>query len=205
MMKPPVDTQSKEMIDTARRMAILAEFRDPTIADHVDRIRGFCRVIARGAGLSPQEVDLISAAAMLHDLGKAGVPFEVLQKSDRLTAEEWEIIKQHTLAGAELLTGSPSIVMQTAEIIALTHHERWDGSGYPHGLKGEAIPLSGRICAVADVFDALTTRRPYKPEMPVDDALALIRSAGGSLFDPQLVRIFVENFDELLRVRSQYL
>jgi putative two-component system response regulator len=202
MIRNPVETQSREMFDAARRMAILAEHRDADVAHHIDRIRGYCAVLARGLDLSPQEGELVAAASMLHDIGKAMVPFAVLQKTDALTEKEWEQIKQHTLAGAEHLRGAPSPVLQLGEVIALTHHERWDGSGYPYGVAGEDIPLSGRICALADVFDALTTNRPYKEEVSVNEALRLIRSASGALFDPQVVDVFVENFEELTLVRS---
>lgn len=190
------------MIDAARRMAILAEIRDPDAAHHVDRIRGYCAVLARGLELSPLEVDLVAAGAMLHDIGKAMLPHALLQKTESLTAKEWDQIKQHTLAGAEHLRGSPSPVLQFGEVIALTHHERWDGSGYPHEISGDKIPLSGRICAVADVFDALTTSRPYKEEVSVHEARELIHSASGTLFDPQVVDVFVRSFEEITLVRT---
>lgn len=203
MMKSPVETQNKEMLDVVRRMAILAEYRDKEVAHHVDRIHGYCRILAFGLDLSPHEADVIAVASMLHDVGKASVPFDVLQKTERLTQPEWELIKQHTMVGAEALRGSPNVYLQMGETIARTHHERWDGSGYPDGLSGEDIPLSGRICAIADVFDALTTSRPYKDPIRPDEALVLLRKSSGTLFDPQLVRIFAENFEEVRRVRTQ--
>jgi putative two-component system response regulator len=204
MPKYASDPLSKDTYDLIRRMAILAELRDPGIANHIDRVRSYCRLLAAAIELSPYEAELIASACMLHDVGKAGIPQEILEKTGTLNDYEWERIKEHTLAGADLLRGSPSVYLQTGEIIALTHHERWDGSGYPRGLKGEEIPLSGRICAVADVFDALTTWRPYKHEIPVDEALALIGDSAGTLFDPALVRAFVVNAAELIRIRTQY-
>jgi putative two-component system response regulator len=205
MTKYSSDTLSKETVDVVRRMAILAEIQDRTIVGHIDRMRGYSRVLARGLTLSPYEVDMISTASMLHDIGKSAVPFDTLQKAGSLTDAEWEIVRGHPRVGADLLHGSPVAVLQIAEIIALTHHERWDGSGYPQGLAGEAIPLSGRVCALADVFDALTTDRPYKPEVRVEAALEMIQEASGSLFDPNLVGVFSQQFDELCRVRSQFL
>lgn len=202
MLKYSSDTINRDMFDAARRMAILAEYRDPDAGHHIDRIRGYCAVLARGLELSPLEAELIAAGSMLHDIGKALIPFAVLQKTESLTPQEWEQIKQHTLAGAEHLRGSPSPVLQFGEVIALTHHERWDGSGYPNEISGDEIPLSGRICAVADVFDALTTNRPYKEEVSVQEARELIRSASGTLFDPQVVDSFLKNFDELVLVRT---
>lgn len=203
MLKHPIETQNREMYDIARRMAILAEYRDPGIAHHIDRIYGYCRVLARGLDMSNSEVDLIATASMLHDLGKAIVPYEVLQKASGLTNSEWDLVQRHTQAGADLLRGSPSMVLQLGETIALTHHERWDGSGYPNGLSEEEIPLSGRICGVADVFDALTTTRPYNEQVGLSEALVLIRSASGTLFDPQVVAVFERQFEEISRVRTQ--
>lgn len=203
MLKHPTETQNREMYDVARRMAILAEYRDPGIAHHIDRIYGYCRVLAYGLGLSNQEAELTATASMLHDLGKAIVPFEVLQKAAGLNNAEWELVQRHPQIGADILRGSPAMVMQLGETIALTHHERWDGSGYPNRLIEEEIPLSGRICGVADVFDALTTTRPYNDQVSVTEALALIRSASGTLFDPQVVTVFERQFEELCRVRTQ--
>jgi putative two-component system response regulator len=128
-----------------------------------------------------------------------------MSRSDNLTAIEWGYVKRHPLIGAELLKGSESVVLQVGEVIALTHHERWDGTGYPQGLKGEEIPMGGRICALADVFDALTTKRSYKPEVNVEDAIELIQDASNQLFDPQLVSIFVQNIEEIKKIRQHNL
>jgi putative two-component system response regulator len=205
MNRLSTETITRESLEFVRRMAWLAEYRKPHIKNHLERIRGYCSVIGRGISLTTQEVEIISQASQLHDIGEAGVPEAILTKSGDLTDMEWEMIKRHPIIGAEILHGSSSPILQAGEIIALTHHERWDGSGYPYGVKGEDIPLSGRICAIADVFDALTTPRVYKKEISTNDAMRLIADAGGHLFDPKLVEIFVHNIDEILRIRQNNL
>lgn len=200
MSKTFLDVTSRELLDVIRRMALLAEYGEAGTRQHLERIRGYCYVLAKGLDLFPNDVEVISYASMLHDIGEIGIPRSILTKAGKLTPAEWELIRQHPLIGAEILRGSPSPILQAAEVIALTHHERWDGSGYPHGLRGEAIPVSGRICALADIFDALTTRRPYKEEISVDEAYQLILDNSGILFDPQLVQIFKDNFDEFVRI-----
>jgi len=202
MSKPFLEVTSRELLDVVRRMALLAEYGEPGVKQHLERIRGYCYVLAKGLDLLPHDVEIISYASMLHDIGEIGIPASILLKAGKLTASEWDLVRQHPIIGAEILKGALSPILQAAEIIALTHHERWDGSGYPYGLKGEAIPLSGRICALADIFDALTTKRPYKDEIPLDEAYQLILDNSGILFDPQLVEIFKDNFDEIVRVRQ---
>lgn len=202
MLKTTATLINKESLDLVRRMAMMAQYRESGIENHLERMRGYCYVIAHGLGLSTPEVELIANASQLHDVGYVGVPDAVLAKSGQLTAYEWEQVKRHPAIGAEMLSGSPSPVLQAGELIALTHHERWDGSGYPKALQGEEIPLGGRICAVADVFDALTTKRTYKEEVPVQEALQLLVDTSGQLFDPQVVKVFREGFDEILRVRQ---
>jgi putative two-component system response regulator len=192
----------RDMVDVIKRMAITAEYREPQIRNHLERIRGYCGVIARGLELSLQEIDIISNASVLHDIGKVGLPERVAFKTDKLGAYEIELSKQHTVIGAEIMRGSTSVYLRAGEYIALTHHERWDGSGYPRGLSKEDIPVSGRIVAIADVFDALTTKRSYKNEIPVEDALRLLQNSSGQLFDPEIVNIFTDNFNEILRVRQ---
>lgn len=198
------EVADRELLDVIRRMAYLAEFRKPNVSNHLERIRGYSHVIARGFGLSAEEVLVISYASQLHDVGLIGVPEAVISKSGELTSYEWELIKHHPITGAEILNGSHSVIMQAGETIALTHHERWDGSGYPNGLRGENIPLSGRICALADVFDALTTKRAYKTEIGVEDALTLVQEASGQLFDPSLVKVFSDNFVDILKTKENY-
>lgn len=202
MSRMLTEVVSRESLEYVRRMAYLAEYRKPGIKNHLDRIRGYCSIIGRGLNLSSQENEMISVASQLHDIGEIGVPEGILAKTGNLTAEEWELVKRHPIIGAEILRGSNSPLLQAGEIIALSHHERWDGSGYPYGLKGEEIPLSGRICAVADVFDALTTPRLYKEEIPLADALRLISDSGGQLFDPTLVEIFADSFTDILKTHQ---
>ncbi len=192
---------SRDLVDITRRLAWMAEYRDGTVLSHLDRIRGYSFVLASNAGLPAQEAELISYACQLHDIGKTGLPDSVLFNSGNLSDYEWELVRRHPLIGAELLKGSPILVMQTGEIVALTHHERWNGSGYPQGLKKDAIPLSGRICALVDVYDALITRRPYKEPIPPLEAMRLIRESSGQLFDPQLVDVFVRYFDDILKFK----
>jgi putative two-component system response regulator len=178
-------------LEILERLALAAEYRDDDTQEHAWRIGRTCALIAIGLGLPDREVELIRRAAPLHDIGKVGIPDAVLLKPGKLTDEEFETIKTHTTMGAEILSGSRSSLLVMAEQIALTHHERWDGQGYPHGLHGEQIPLPGRIVAVADVFDALTHERPYKRAWPVPEALAEIRQQVGRQFDPDVLQAFL--------------
>jgi CHASE2 domain-containing sensor protein len=177
--------------EIVRRLAQAAESRDEETGQHIERISRMCGQLARAAGLSDAEAELIGEAAALHDVGKIGIPDAVLLKPGKLSPEEWDIMRKHPTIGARMLQSSASPLMQRAETIALTHHERWDGSGYPAGLAGEDIPLEGRICAVCDVFDALLSPRCYKPAWPLDEVLAELRRQRGSQFDPELVDVFL--------------
>lgn len=177
-------------LEILQRLALAAEYRDDDTQQHAWRIGRTCALLARALGLSEREVKLIEHAAPLHDVGKIGISDVILLKPGRLTDEEFEVIKTHVGIGAEILAGSRSPLLGLAEQIALTHHERWDGRGYPAGLRGENIPLTGRIVAVADVFDALTHERPYKQAWPVADAVDEILSQAGRQFDPRVVTAF---------------
>lgn len=179
-------------IETLQRLALAAEYRDDGTRQHTERVARTSCKLAEHLGLPADETSLILQAAPLHDVGKLAVPESILLKPDRLTADEFEQVKSHTTTGSAILSGSSSRVLQTAEEIALTHHEWWNGHGYPAGLAGEEIPLSGRIVAVADVFDALTHERPYKDAWPVEQAVDEIRSLRGTQFDPQIVEVFME-------------
>ena len=178
------DTQ----LEVVRRLARAAEWRDEDTGAHVERIGILCERLALAAGFSATDAETLRHAAVLHDVGKIGVPDRVLLKPGRLDEEEWEIMKTHAEIGASMLAGSPSPLVQLGEEIARTHHERWDGSGYPAGLRGEEIPLAGRICAICDVFDALRSRRPYKDAWTLDEAIAEIARQRGRHFDPALGR-----------------
>jgi CHASE2 domain-containing sensor protein len=183
--------------EIVRRLAQAAESRDEETGQHIDRISRMCRQLARAAGLSVEEAELIGEAAALHDLGKIGIPDAVLLKPGRLDEGEWAIMRKHPAIGARMLEGSSSPLIRRAETIALTHHERWDGGGYPAGLAGEDIPLEGRICAVCDVFDALLSTRCYKPAWPLEEVLAELARQRGSHFDPELVDVFLELVPQL--------
>ncbi len=186
------------------RMSRAAEFRDPETGQHIQRMAHYSRLIARRMGLSPDDQELILQAAPMHDVGKIGIPDHILLKPGRLAPEEYDEMKRHAVIGHELLSGSESRVFQTAAVIALAHHEKFDGSGYPHGLRGDVIPLLGRIVAVADVFDALTSVRPYKQAWPLEKAEAYLRESSGSHFDPSCVDAFFATWDEVLEIHSRY-
>jgi len=183
--------------ETLYRLALAAEYRDDDTFKHTERIRNSAALLAAELGLTESDVALMRDAAPLHDIGKLGVSDAVLLKPGKLTADEFEHVRRHAELGARILSGSSSHVLQAGEEIARSHHEWWDGTGYPSGLRGEEISLFGRIVAVADVFDALTHERPYKPAWPVDEAAKEIRQLRGLQFDPQVVDAF-ERLDPYL-------
>jgi putative two-component system response regulator len=174
-------------IEILQRLALAAEFRDDITGQHTQRVGLLAAQIARELGLPEAEAELLRLTAPLHDIGKLGIPDQILLKPDRLTIEEFEHMKQHTTIGARILSGSRYELLQRAEEIAHFHHERWDGSGYPSGLAGEDIPLASRIVAVADTFDVLTHERPYKSAWSIEDALDEIARQSGDKFDPRIV------------------
>ena len=183
--------------DCLWRLARASEYRDDDTGEHTIRVGVVSSRIAEKLGMSPEDVDMVRRAAPLHDIGKIGIPDSILLKPGKLTNEEFAVMRSHVKIGASLLAGSSSKLMLMAEKIALTHHERWDGSGYALGLKGEEIPLPGRIVAVADVFDALIHDRPYKQAWPTDKAIAEIASQSGKHFDPQVVDAFLSVTESL--------
>ncbi len=190
-------------LEIVRRLAHAAESRDADTGEHVERIGFLCEQLGLAAGMSRAEAKMLGHASVMHDVGKIGVPDAVLLKPARLDAEEWEIMRTHTTTGGEILGGSERPIIQMAETIARTHHEHWDGNGYPAGLQGNEIPLVGRICAICDVFDALVSPRPYKEAWGVDEALAEIRRSRGSHFDPQLVDVFLNLVPSLLHLYAE--
>jgi cyclic di-GMP phosphodiesterase len=183
--------------EALERLALTAEYRDDATGAHARRIGELSAFLARTLGLPDETVDLIHRAAPLHDVGKVGISDAILLKKGTFTPEEFEVMKLHVVIGAEILGRSRSPQLKMAEEIALTHHERWDGSGYPAGLKGEAIPIAGRIVAVADVFDAIISRRSDAPS--VEQALAEIRGLSGVHFDPRIVEAFAGSGPDALR------
>ena len=184
-------------LDTVYRLSRAAEYKDEDTGAHVERMSHYSSAIARGMGLNDEFVEHILWAAPMHDVGKIGIPDRVLQKPGKLDPDEWEIMKQHTIIGAEILKDARVDFIELAADIALTHHERWDGSGYPQGLKSSDIPLAGRIVAIADVFDALTSKRSYKAPIPLEKAIAIIKDGQGSHFDPQVTDAFLAIEDEI--------
>jgi putative two-component system response regulator len=196
----------QSQLETLERLARAAEFRDDDTGQHTYRVGHLSALLAEGLGLAEHRVEAIRRAAPLHDIGKIGIPDHILLKPGRLTPEEFDLIKTHTTIGAALLQESQSALARLAERIALTHHERWDGTGYPHRLKGEEIPIEGRIVAIVDVFDALTHERPYKKAWPVEAAIAEIKSQSGRQFDPAVVKAFLTlPFNELAYARNTIL
>jgi putative two-component system response regulator len=182
------------------RLALVAEFKDDSTGTHLVRIADFSTEIARGMELTEKDIDMLKYASPMHDIGKLVVPDAIIKKPSGLTPEEREVIKQHTTMGADIFQGSHSPLLIAAREIALTHHERYDGTGYPAGIKGEDIPLYGRIVALADVFDALTSVRPYKAAFDFDEAVALIKDQTGKHFDPKVVDAFVARLDNIRRM-----
>jgi putative two-component system response regulator len=190
--------------ETIQRLAIAAEYRDSSTAQHIKRMSHYCELLARRYGLSPDRCDLIRTASPMHDIGKIGTPDHVLLKPGKFTPEEFKVITQHTEIGYRILAGSDSELLKVAALIAWTHHERYDGTGYPRGLAGEDIPLEGRITAVADNFDALTTQRVYKPAFEFDHAKDLMLRERGKHFDPNLLDIFFSSMDDIQRIYDQF-
>ncbi len=184
-------------LEIVRRLGQAAESRDGETGLHIERMSRLCQRLGRRAGMSVEEAELLRHASLMHDVGKIGIPDRVLLKEGSFTPEEWETMKSHTTIGAVILAGSRSPLVRMAETIALTHHERWDGSGYPAGLRGKEIPLVGRICAICDVFDALLSRRPYKEAWSLPAAVAEIGRQSGKHFDPRLVEAFLALVPEL--------
>jgi CHASE2 domain-containing sensor protein len=202
-----VRKRTQELRDTqleiVRRLGQAAESRDEETGHHIQRMSQMCYRLGLAAGMRVDEAELLRDASALHDLGKIAIPDHILKNPHRYSPEEQEIMRTHTTIGASILAGSSSPLVRTAEVIAATHHERWDGSGYPAGLKGEQIPLVGRICAICDVFDALMSKRRYKERWSLESALAEIKSQAGKGFDPRLVEVFLDCapvlYRELLR------
>ncbi|MFH2123285.1 MAG: HD domain-containing phosphohydrolase [Pseudomonadota bacterium] len=191
-------------LEIIRRLGLAGEYRDNETGAHVVRMSRMAEIIARGAGLDSKICELVLFSSPMHDIGKIGIPDKVLLKPGPLDADEWEIMKNHVRIGKEIIGDYPAEIMWMAGTIALSHHERWDGSGYPQGLKGEDIPIYGRIAAISDVFDALLSRRPYKDPWPPERALQLIQEEAGKHFDPRLVQVFVDNFHAIMEVQTAF-
>jgi putative two-component system response regulator len=191
-------------LDTIQRLALAAEYRDGHTAAHLHRVAHYCVVLARALRLSPAQVETIHVASPMHDVGKLGIPDAILLKPGPLTDVERAVMQEHARIGARILGDSESALLQAGEVIALSHHEKWDGSGYPNGLAGEAIPIEGRICAVADVFDALTSRRPYKEAFPNPQAYKMMQTGRGTHFDAHILDLFFANLEEIVAIQGRF-
>jgi putative two-component system response regulator len=191
-------------MEIIKRLGRAGEFRDNETGMHVIRVAHYCRLLGEAVRMNEEDVDLLFHAAPMHDIGKIGIRDSILLKPGKLDDEETRIMQQHVLFGAEIIGEHAQGLLSLARIIALTHHEKWDGTGYPQGLKGEDIPLVGRITTIADTFDALTSVRPYKKAWSVEDAITLIQREAGRSFDPELVPKFVALLPQIQAIREQY-
>jgi len=191
-------------LETIYRLSMAAEYKDEDTGGHINRMSRYAAAVARRMDLDENTIETILYASPMHDLGKIGIPDLILMKPAKLDPAEWEIMKQHTVIGAKILSSSDAEFIKLGETLALSHHEKWDGSGYPNGLKGTEIPLSGRITAIADVFDALTSKRPYKEPFSVERSLSIIKEGKGSHFDPEVVDAFFAIQEEILIIKQQY-
>ncbi len=181
-----------------------AEYKDNDTGMHVKRMSHYAKVLGLAMGMSEEEACALQETAPMHDIGKIGLPDKILKKPAKLNAEEIQHMRQHPQIGVDILGGQTCPLLNMARSIAISHHEKWDGSGYPKGLKGEEIPLHGRIAAIADVFDALTTQRPYKEAWPLEKALNLLKEESGKHFDPKLVELFMDNLPKILEIKEQF-
>lgn len=199
-----VNRELKEAyLDTIYRLSLAAEFRDEDTGNHIMRIGRSSGLIARKMGLPPDLVRNIEYASPMHDVGKIGIPDSILMKPSKLTDNEFEIMKTHTVIGAKLLGNSKAEILKIGEQIALYHHEQWNGKGYPHGLRGEDIPIVGRIVGIVDVFDALISKRPYKDPYPLEVVTDIIKQERGKHFDPFTVDILLDSIDDILQIKTE--
>ncbi len=198
----------EELLETrlqiVQTLGLAAEYKDNETGLHVIRMSRYTQLLARAAGFSDADAERILHAAPMHDVGKIGIPDAILRKPGKLDADEWEVMQTHAAIGGRIIGQHSSGLLKMAHDIAVSHHEKWDGSGYPAGLAGTDIPLEGRIVAIADVFDALTSERPYKKAWPVEQAVQLLRDEAGKHFDPELVPLFIELLPQVLQIKEQW-
>lgn len=199
------DELRRTRLQVIQRLGRAAEYKDNETGTHVLRMSHYSKILALAYGLSEAQADDLLHAAPMHDIGKIGIPDSIMLKPGKLTDEEFAIMKTHPHIGAEIIGEADSELLRLAKSVALTHHEKWNGTGYPNGLKGEAIPLEGRIVALADVFDALTSKRPYKEAWSVDKTMDYIHEQSGVHFDPELVRLFTDNLDKVLEIKNKWI
>ena len=189
-------------VDLVHRLGRAAEYKDTDTGEHIARMSQYSKLLALEFGMGEQQAELLRQAAPMHDVGKIGIPDAILLKPGRLTPDEFDHMKQHAAIGAQILANSSSPLLQLAHKLAIEHHEKWDGSGYPNGLKGEQISVEGRIVAIADVFDALTSKRPYKEAWGVEEALENMQAQAGKHFDPHLINLFVNKLDAIIAIKN---
>lgn len=204
MVRARTEDLNQTRLQVVRRLSRAAEYRDNETGLHIIRMSKFSELLAKSLGWRPAECELMLHASPMHDVGKIGVADSILLKPGKLDPHEWEVMKTHTTIGASILDDGDSDLLHLARVIALSHHEKWDGTGYPYGLAGEAIPLPGRITAVADVFDALTSSRPYKKAWPAEEAAAYIQDNAGTHFAPDVASHFSQCLPEILNICDRY-
>jgi len=190
--------------ETVMRLARAAEYRDTDTGEHIRRMSHYSKEISKHLGFTEDQQTELLLAAPMHDIGKLAIADAILKKPGKLTPEEYAEMQRHTIYGGEILQGSDAPILQLSEVIALTHHEKWDGTGYPHGLKGDAIHIAGRITACADVYDALSSKRVYKDAMPLEESRRRIIEGSGTHFDPSVIAAFEKAYDQILRIREKY-
>lgn len=204
LLRKALDDLKDSSRETIYRLTQAADYRDEDTGDHIKRMSNYAVTVAEQMGINSTTLGWLLYSAPMHDVGKIGIPDKILLKPGKLTEEEWKIMKEHTNIGAKILKGSKAGYIRLGEVIALTHHEKWDGSGYPNGLKGRQIPLIGQIVAIADVFDALSTRRPYKEPFPLEKALQIIQEGSGSHFNPDVVTAFLASKEKILAIKDRF-
>ncbi len=208
ILEKKVNARTKELsesrLEIVHRLVFAAEYKDPETGSHIQRMSHYTALIAREYGWKETDCEMIRLASPMHDIGKIGIPDHILLKPGKLDDEEWHIMKTHTTIGSQILSNSNSPLLQMAQIIAASHHEKWNGGGYPNGLQGKDIPLFGRMTALTDVFDALTTKRPYKEAWSIEKAVEFIKTGQGKHFDPQLVGMFEKILPEFLEIRAEF-
>ena len=203
-LKKALERIKTASLDTIYRLSVASEYKDKDTGAHIKRMSRYSVAVARRMGLDENTIETILYSAPMHDLGKIGIPDQILMKPAILDPAEWKIMKMHTVIGAKILQGSDAEFIKSGESIALSHHEKWDGSGYPNGVKGQEIPIAGRIVAIADVFDALTSKRPYKEPFTIEKSLAIVKEGRGTHFDPDVVDAFFDIQEEILNIKKQY-
>ncbi len=208
LLEQKVQERTKELhhtrLEIIRRLGRAGEYRDNETGMHIIRMSKSSQQLALATGLSEAHAEMVLNASPMHDVGKIGIPDRILLKPGKLDRDEWEIMKSHPQIGADIIGNDGADLMKMASQIALTHHEKWDGSGYPNGLKGKEIPIEGRISSICDVFDALTSERPYKKAWPVEKAINLIKEETGRQFDPKLVPLFLSILPDIIEIGQQY-